>query len=296
MRKKTAATVRLAEKVPQAQVCHYLQQRYHFPPALCEALYQDWLMWASGSATGDEATPREEGQILYAAVDWQETAGKRLTDCHRVAVRLTLFDAENDPPYREQHGLTALKKKVLGRLAEEAVAQGGALTQEDLAALLQVDRRTIVTYLQELEGAGTVVRTRASFTDQGRRVSHKRNIIQQWLLGYTETEIASRTRHAVDSVERYLRDFLRVALLAQEHAGDPDYLRRVTGLSATLIAEYEHLLQEVAGDPRQQARLERQLAFHRFRQTSSGDGEEGEAKKGEEGEAKKGGARKEGTP
>ena len=285
MRKKSAATARLAEKVPQAQACHYLQQRYHFPPALCEALYQDWLMWATGVPAGEEETPREEGQIIYAAVAWQETAGKRLADCQRVSVRLTLFDAEHDPPYREKHGLTALKKKVLGRMAEEAIAQGGALTQEDLAALLQVDRRTIVTYLQELAEAGTVVRTRASFTDQGRRVSHKRHIVQQWLLGYTETEIAARTRHAVDSVERYLRDFLRVALLAEDHPGEPDYLRRVTGLSATLIAEYNQLLQDLAGDPRQQARLERQLAFHRFRQTSSGAEEE---------EAEKGGAQKEG--
>jgi len=137
---------RLQEKSPTTLVANHLRQRYHFSPVVAEALTDD-LQLLSHQIHG--ASLLAEGQILYPAVKSDEPAGKALKNCQYVMARLTMF-AKSDIAFRQQHGLRELKKRILHRITEEADAQGGALTYEDLSWLLFADRKTIGQYIQEL--------------------------------------------------------------------------------------------------------------------------------------------------
>ena len=125
-------------------------------------------------AEGQTCTELVE-RVLYPAVKADEPAGKALKDCQYVMVRLTMF-AKSDIAFRQQHGLRELKKRVLHRITEEANAQGGALTYEDLSWLLFADRKAIGQYIRELRTEGKRIVTRATYTDASASVSHHRPI------------------------------------------------------------------------------------------------------------------------
>jgi hypothetical protein len=209
---------------------------------MAEVLAEDALYLRTLSAPGS----RQDGQIIWHAVKSTEPAGKALKDCEYVAVVLTLQHPD-DIVYRHQYGLLALKRRILKRISDEAIAQGAPLTQEDLGAILYMDRGTVAKHIAVLEAQGQMVVTRAHFTDAGRAVTHKRPIIQQFLLGVPETEIARRTGHSLSSVEAYLGGFLRVALPHRQ--GDaPHLISRITGFSPFLVEEYLSLYEELATD------------------------------------------------
>ncbi len=60
---------------------------------------------------------------------------------------------------------------------------------------------------------GKALPTKGYYFDQGRRPSHKAEIIALYEQGLDEVEIARRTQHAQSSVGRYIRDYERVKLL-----------------------------------------------------------------------------------
>lgn len=105
---------RLQDKSITTLMTSHLQQRYHFSPAVAEALTDD-LRLLSDQVTG--SSQLGEGQILYPAVKTSEPAGKPLKDCQYVVVRLTLF-AKSDLVYRQRHRLKELKKRLLLRLTD----------------------------------------------------------------------------------------------------------------------------------------------------------------------------------
>ncbi len=141
--KTRSLTDRLQDKSITTLMANHLQQRYHFSPAVAEALTDD-LRLLSDQVTG--SSQLSEGQILYPAVKASEPAGKPLKDCQYVMVRLTLF-ARSDLACCQRHGLKALKKRILLRITDEADAQGAPLTYEDLGWLLFADRKTIGKYI-----------------------------------------------------------------------------------------------------------------------------------------------------
>lgn len=240
--KTKPARDRLAEKNLQGMLVNHLRTRYNFSPAMAEVLAQDALYLRTISAPDS----RQDGQIVWYAVKGTEPAGKRLKDCEYVAVALTLQHPD-DIAYRHQHGLVELRRRVLKRIADEAVAQGAPLTQEGIGAILHMDRSTVADHIAVLKARGERVLTRAHFTDAGRAVTHKRSIIKMRLLGVPETEIAHRTGHNLTNIERYIDGFLRVAIPHRQ--GDaPQLISRITGFSLFLVNEYIALYEELVAD------------------------------------------------
>lgn len=233
---------RLNEKNSRGLLINHLRTRYDFSPAMAQALTEDALYLSTLCTPGS----RQDGQIVWYAVKNTEAAGKALKDCEYVAVRLTVHHPD-DIAYRHQHGVLELRRRILKRISDEAVAQGASLTQEDLGAMLLMDRGTVADHITALRARGEKVRTRAHFTDAGRAVTHKRSIIQLRLLGVPETEIAHRTGHILASVERYIAGFLRVAL-PHRHGDAPQLISRITGFSLFLVNEYIALFNELAVD------------------------------------------------
>jgi DNA-directed RNA polymerase specialized sigma24 family protein len=69
-----------------------------------------------------------------------------------------------------------------------------------------------------LRGARRVPALRGYLADMGRSPTHKAAIVRLYLQGLTTPDIAARTAHSKQAVDRYLRDFERVRLLAGTYA------------------------------------------------------------------------------
>jgi len=254
--KTKPARDRLDEKNNRGLLINHLRTRYAFSPAMAEVLAEDALYLRTISAPDS----RQDGQIVWYAIQNTEPAGKALKDCGYVAVTLTLHHPD-DIAYRHQHGLLELKRHILKRISDEAAAQGAPLTQEDLGAILLMDRGTVADHIAVLEARGEKVITRAHFTDAGRAVTHKRPIIKLFLLAVAETEIARRTGHTLPSVEAYIDGFLRVAL-PYRHGDAPQLISRITGFSLFLVQEYIALYEELAADETFTVLLRKTLDFY----------------------------------
>jgi len=255
--KTRLATDRLQQKSATMLVTNHLRQRYHFSPVVAEALSDD-LHLLSEQLKGSSAPI--DGQMIYPAVRADEPAGKALKDCQYAMVRLTLHDA-GDLAYVQQNGLRELKKCILLRITEEADAQGAPLTYEDLGRLLFADRKTIRQYIQELRSAGHAVVTRSTYTDASAAVSHHRPIVEQFLLNYTESEIAQRQNHSLTQVEGYIKDFLRISV-AHRQGYTVEGIRHLTGLAKGVVAKHLAHYDELAGSPVWKDRLEGKLRFY----------------------------------
>lgn len=246
---------RMGEKSAQAMLTNHLRQRYNFNPGMTEALLKDAVL----VRTLLEGESREDGQVIRYFPKATEKAGKPLKDCEYVAVRLTLY-APGDNKCMAEHGPRALRRRKVKRVCDEAIAQGAAATQEDLAALFGCHRSTIIRDIAEMKAQGIKVITRGDITDQGRGVTHKRIILKTYLLGWPPTEVAKRTGHTLESVERYIEPFFRVACLYAENKALAA-ICRLTKLSSGLVNEYIALYQELAADPILAEPLTKRLHF-----------------------------------
>jgi hypothetical protein len=120
--------------------------------------------------------------------------------------------------------------------------------------LLCASRSTIKRDIAQLRGAGIDVPTRGQIKDIGKGISHKGQIVQDWLAGYTFSQIKQRRWHSIHSIERYCLDFQRVIRLHRRGLRMAD-IRISTGLSERLIKEYLALYEEAGPDNVQILRL-----------------------------------------
>ena len=255
--KTRLAADRLQEKSPTTLVTNHLRQRYCFSPVVAEALNDDLQLLTQKM---NDSSRLAEGQILHPAVKADEPAGKALKDCQYEMVRLTMF-AHEDITFRQQHRLKELKKRILHRITEESDAQGAPLTYEDLSWLLFADRKTIGQYIQELRAEGKTIVTRATYTDASASISHHRPIVRQFLLNYTETEIAQRTNHTLGRVEGYIKDFLRICV-AHRQGYTVEGIRHLTGLSKGVVEKHLEHYAELSASSFWKEHLERKLRFY----------------------------------
>ena len=234
---------RLDDKSAQALLVNHFRERYNYNPAMAEAIFRDTVF----VRTLLDPVAREDGQIICHFPKATEPAGKALKDCEYVTVRLT-WSAPDDAGFLAERGTRALRRRRLRRICEEALAQGGPATQEDLAVLVGCHRSTILRDIAEMKAQGDEVVTRGEVTDQGRGSSHKRPILKMYLWGFPPSEIARRTHHTLDSVERYVEPFFRVACLRSE-GKELGAICRITKLSRSLVEEYLVFYEDMIADP-----------------------------------------------
>jgi transcriptional antiterminator len=161
-----------------------------------------------------------------------------------VRVTLTMDDGIEDLEVLKEQGPQALRQKKILRLTDEAYEQGGLLTQEDLARLLQVSSRTIRSDIAELISDGNTIHTRGFDHDIGRGISHKTKIVDLYLCGYAYAEIMRKTRHGAHSIKRYVSTFGRMLLLLHHDITDLSELSRLLNQSERLSREYLDLFEK----------------------------------------------------
>lgn len=246
------AIERLSQKSEQQSLVQELQG-YRLSPIEARAVYQR----ISQYLTEHERVGLENGQIYYSAVAYGEPAGKPISKCKLVRIRLTL-DASEDLDHLvagSGGGVPALREGRLFRMALEAVEQGARLTQEDFVRLLGVDLRTVRRMIRKLRQRNVYVPTRGYSQDIGRGTSHKAIAVKMYLQYATYSQIEQATQDVAASLIRYLKDFS--AVVQAVTMGIPAHqLPVVTGQSKSLVAEYLALLKEY-DTPEYQGMLER---------------------------------------
>ena len=167
-----SSTQRLSEKTAEKQLLHELESDFELAPAMSRAVLetvQQVLL-----PCDDEI---REGQMRITAVSDREPGGKPLAATKKIGVVVTVDGGLEDLEVQRQFGATGLRRVRILRVTEEAVDQGGVLTQEDLARLLHAGERTVRRDVAVLRGEGHWVPTRGTLKEVGRGQSHKAKIV-----------------------------------------------------------------------------------------------------------------------
>ena len=232
-----AATDRSAAPMTVSSMRDALLTRYGFT-SLAADLYLEWL----GELVARlQAAPAAEGEVVVFAIDASEGARAKLSEAKLVPVRLSFFtpnDALLGPKSAARTRVSEMKFARIERFTKQARAQGALLTLPDLSVLLGMHVDAVRHHIAE--HPDVVVPTRGRMRDIGRGVTHKTWIVELYLQMHSETEIVERTQHAYESVEAYLREFVRVMALA-DRGMNAVMIRRVTQRSLSLVNAYLEL-------------------------------------------------------
>ncbi|MGC9315434.1 MAG: DUF1670 domain-containing protein, partial [bacterium] len=198
------------------------------------------------STIDDDLHHLHYGQLVWMAVPVDEfpQRAKSIAATRMKPVVLS-FVTDNDVAHIA-HGFdsVSLRKKRLVRWVDEAFDQGALLTQLDLAMLLGVCDTTISKYANQIQKAGKLLPTRGNIHDLSGAITHKREIITLYLEGYLTPEIAMKTNHSKEAIDRYIADFHRVETLWKHGINDLDEVSRLTRLSKKVAQQYIDLLPE----------------------------------------------------
>ena len=185
---------------------------------------------------------------------------------------LTVDAGAEDVEIKERDGAEGLRQGRILRLTEEALEQGGVLTQEDLARVLSVDARTIRRDVKVLKAAGHLVQTRGFVKGVGRGQTHKVRVIELRLDREGYDKIARRMHHSPQAIKRYVSAFLRMVVLHRQ--GTPvEEIAFLTQPSARLVQEYLEVYEAAMTEPHRREKLEEELARVSAQRAPSPEGE-----------------------
>jgi hypothetical protein len=237
---KHSAEKRLVEKSTLHAIQVELQRGYNLSPVEAMVLAQR-VQHLVDEQTGES---RQPGQITYPAIALDESPGKPLKQCRKVLVHLTLV-ADGDAALWAAEGPGPLRQVRVHRLIYEALMQGGALSQEDLASLLGVSLKTVKRIFAWYRQQDERLPSRGELQDMGRGVSHKIPIIRRYVEDLSFSQISHRLgKHGIPSMVRYLRHFALVMIL-EDRGLTPGQMQSVVGISENLIQEYRRLYAEL---------------------------------------------------
>lgn len=187
------------------------------------------------------------GQLTWMAVPIEERPRKYQSIAETQLKPVVLSFLTDDDVAHIAHGFDSksLRKKRLLRWVDEAFDQGALLTQLDLAILLGVCDAVVSQYVQEIQTeTGRLLPTRGNIHDLSGAITHKREIITLYLEGYLTPDIALKTQHSNEAVDRYIRDYHRVETLWRHRITDLDTMSHLSRLAKRVIQQYIDLLPE----------------------------------------------------
>ena len=248
---KTDQAERLQSKNTLHAIQVELQQGYNLSPVEAQVLARRVRQLVDEQL----GLTRQAGQVTYQAVALNEPPGKPLRMCRKVAVHLTMITDEDSKLWGEG-GAEIIRRERVRRWVYEALLQGGALSQEDLACLLGVSRKTVQRIFAWYREQGQRLPSRGEIQDMGRGVSHKIPVIRRYVQDLSFTKIADELgNHGIDSMARYLRHFALVMVLT-ERGLTAEQMQSVVGISANLVEQYQKLYEEL-NYPEHQRTLQR---------------------------------------
>jgi len=184
------------------------------------------------------------GQLVWMAVPTDEYPGrgKSIAATRTMPVVLSFVTDEDISHIAHGFDSKSLRKKRMERWIDEAFDQGALLTQLDLAVLLGVCDAVVSTYAGEIQQNGKVLPTRGNIHDLSGSITHKREIITLYLDGFLTPNIALKTNHSKEAVDRYIKDYHRVETIWQHGITDLDQISQLSRLSRRVSQQYIDLL------------------------------------------------------
>ncbi|MCC7362452.1 MAG: DUF1670 domain-containing protein [Anaerolineales bacterium] len=250
------ASDRLALKTPEASLLYVLESEFNL--SYREA--REVVSAAQELLGLDRPTGQvRSGQMRLVVASLRAPFGPPLDETARVEVTLTVDAGTADAAVLSEQGRLAVRRGRILRLVEEALEQGGVLTEEDLARALQVTRRTIERDVQALRTAGHLVQTRGQVKGTGRGQTHKVRIIELWLDRQGYDKIALWAHHSVQSIKRYVSTFLRIVTLHRQATAVSE-IAFLVAASEKLVSDYLGLYARAQGEPLRRAKLDEELA------------------------------------
>lgn len=181
------------------------------------------------------------GQILWIAVatDSPLRHRQRLRDGNLIPVLLDLSTPDDIEAIIDRKPLGERRLAKALRLCEQAHAQGGLLSNSDLAELLGACNKLISAQLSKHEhDTGKLVPRRATLHDVGTALTHKAIIIRQrYQDGKSADQVARDTRHTLKAVDNYLGTFDRVCA-CRKLGLTPEQTAQTIGKSLRLVQEH----------------------------------------------------------
>jgi hypothetical protein len=174
--------------------------------------------------------------------------GKRTEDYKTVTVYLPLITQEdiNRRVYVRDGDRNAYYERckerdiaTMVRIIRAAWEQMGMLCQAEIAVLLNRALTTVRKYLAEYEAQHPeeALPLKGYILDQGSRPTHKGIILTLYEQGIDPTDIANRTNHGLDSVDRYIKTYNRVKELSRKEMSREE-IKKVTGIALRTIDAY----------------------------------------------------------
>jgi hypothetical protein len=184
------------------------------------------------------------GQLVWMAVPVDEFPGrsKSIAETRLKPVVLSFINDQDIAHISHGFDSKSLRKNRLTRWVDQAFDQGALLTQLDLAILLGVTDAVVSQYVQEIQSQGHLLPTRGNIHDLSGAITHKREIITLYLQGYLTPDIALKTNHSKEAVDRYIKDYHRVEILWNHDIKDPDKIANLARLSKRVVIQYIDLL------------------------------------------------------
>lgn len=234
----TQTLERLEAKTPQQRFIQLLEKEFGLAPKVARAVLEE----ANANLLGN-SNDLKPGQLRSVLAKRNAPHGRRLRDTNLVEIVWTIDAGAEDLLILQQHGRESLRRSRIQRLLTEALEQGAAATQEDLARILQTSVRTIKRDFARLKEQGVTLPTRGHVRGIGRGQTHKAQIITRWLRGETYDEIALRTHHSMASIQRYIRSFIQVIQL-QRQGFAVEEVATLAQISLYVVREYLQVYEE----------------------------------------------------
>ncbi len=195
-------------------------------------------------ANNKDISHTQYGELVWMAVPVDEfpQRGKSIAKTRLKPIVLSFLTDEDISHIAHGFDSTSLRKKRLLRFVDQAFDQGALLTQLDLAALLGVCDAVVSKYVNEIQENGKLLPTRGNIHDLSGAITHKREIITLYLQGYLTPDIAMKTNHSKEAVDRYIKDYHKVETLWLHGITDLDEIAQLTRLSKKVAQQYIDLL------------------------------------------------------
>jgi predicted transcriptional regulator len=250
-----SAEGRMALKTPEASLLHILESEFDLSYREAREVVSTAREVLGLDRPTDQVRP---GQVRRVVVSLKAPFGPPLSETERVEVTLTVDAGAEDAEVRAKQGREALRQGRILRLAGEVLEQGGVLTEEDLASVLHVTRRTIERDVHALRAEGHLIQTRGHIKGVGRGQTHKVRIIEKWLDRESYDRIAQWVHHSPQSIKRYISTFLRVVTLQCQGRSVAE-IAFLAGTTPKLVQDYLMLYERLQTQPHRLEKLNEEL-------------------------------------
>ncbi len=246
-------------KSSEGELLWELENSYSLSPKLSSS-----IMMTAKECLLKEYSLRE-GQIEVTVIGLEERSGKVIEKMEKKKVRLTIDNGIEDIETLKEFGRTELRQIKIQRITDEAIEQGGVLSQEDLSKYLSCTVRTIQRDVKAIKKKGIEVVTRGYLHNIGRGQTHKVKIIGMYLDGKTYSEIKLTARHSSGAIKRYIESFTKVVMAQSKGIYERKEISSVTGISEGLVKQYLELIRQSKKDKTRSENLKDMISRNSYR-------------------------------